>query len=226
MPGWKTAGGDWQVRDGALCQLSDGEGVKALAGDPHWSDYTLTLKARKISGNEGFLILFNNQNSDEKYWWNLGGWANSRHNLEGGGLPESSVPGRIETGRWYDIKVEIHGAKVTCYLDGKVVHRVTRSPIPWLASTAGLTAKGDELILKVVNGGGKPMDSQVSLRGLPEIKPTARMISMTGSGPLEENSFASPHNIAVLEQTISGIAPEFRHTFPAYSVTIFRMKVK
>ena len=148
-------------------------------------------------------------------WWNIGGGCTSRHGLEGGGLPDSSVPGRIETGRWYDIKVEVHGAKVTCYLDGKVVHRVTRSPIPWLASTAGWTAKGDELILKVVNGGGKPMDAQVSLRGIPDVKPTAHMISMTGSGPAEENSFANPHNISVQEQTIEGIGPEFRHTFPA-----------
>jgi alpha-L-arabinofuranosidase len=227
MDGWKTAGtGRWEVRDGALRQLSDGEGVKALAGDPQWTDYTLTLKARKISGNEGFLILFNNQNADEKYWWNIGGWGNTRRNLEGGGLPDSSVNGRIETGRWYDIKVEIQGTKVTCYLDGKVIHRVTRTPIPWLASTAGLTAKGDELILKVVNGGSKPMDTHVSLRGLPEVKSKAQILSLTGSGPNEENSFANPHNVPVVEQAIEGIRPDFRHTFPAYSVTIFRVKVK
>ncbi len=226
ISGWKLAGGDWQVRDGALRQTGNGEGVKALAGDAKWTDYTLTLKARKISGNEGFLILFNNQNSEEKYWWNIGGWANSRHNLEGGGLPESSVPGRIETGRWYDIKVEIQGAKVTCSLDGKVIHRVTRTLVPWLASTAGWTAKGDELILKVVNGSGKPKDAAVSLKGLPEVKPTARMISLTGGGAAEENDFANPRKIAAQEQTIEGIGQEFRHSFPAYSVTILRLKVK
>ena len=230
MTGWKTASGQWQVRDGALRQTGNGEGVKALAGDPKWTDYTFTLKARKISGNEGFLILFNNQNSEEKYWWNIGGWANSRHNLEGGGLPESEVPGRIETGRWYDIKVEIKGAKVTCSLDGKVVHRVTRSLVPWLASTAGWTAESwgrDELdSCKVVNGSGKPKDAQISLKGLPEVKPTARVISLTGGGPAEENDFANPRKIAVQEQTIEGIGREFRHTFPAYSVTILRVKVK
>jgi alpha-L-arabinofuranosidase len=232
MSGWKKAGGDWQVRDGALRQTGNGEGVKALAGDPQWSDYTLTLKARKVSGNEGFLILFNNQNTDEKYWWNLGGWGNSRHNLEGSGLAESAVPGHIETGRWYDIKIEVHGKHVTCSLDGKVIHRVTREPVPLLASTAGWSAGApaqqgrDELILKVVNGGRKPMDTKVSLQGVPDVKPTAQMFSLTGGGPNEENSFANPHNIPVLEQVITGIAPEFRHTFPAYSVTIFRLKAK
>jgi alpha-L-arabinofuranosidase len=226
MDGWKTAGGDWKVRDGALQQLSSGEGVKALAGDPTWTDYTLTLKARKISGNEGFLILFSNESTDDKYWWNLGGWVNARHNLEGAGLPDSAVNGNIETGRWYDIKVEVNGQHVTCSLDGKVIHRVTRSAIASAAATAGLTAKGDELILKVVNGGKKALDTQVSLRGLPEVKSTAQVISLTGGGPSEENSFADPRSVVPVEQSIDGIGPEFRHTFPAYSVSIFRLKVK
>ncbi len=54
MAGWQTAGGQWEVRDGALCQLGDDDGVRALAGDPKWTDYTLTLKARKISGDGRF----------------------------------------------------------------------------------------------------------------------------------------------------------------------------
>ena len=198
----------------------------ALAGDPKWTDYTLTLKARKLSGNEGFLILFNNMNMTETYWWNLGGWGNTLDKLEGAGLPEDTKPSKIETGRWYDLKVEVQGRHVTCYLDGKVIHRVTRQALPSVAATAGLTAKGDELIVKVVNGGGKDLDTQVSLRGLPAVESTALMYCLTGRGPGEENSFAQPRNVAVQQQTIEGVGPEFRHAFPAYSVTVFRVKVK
>ena len=39
------------------------------------------------------------------------------------------MPSRIETGRWYDLKVEVQGRHVTCYLDGKVMHRVTREAL-------------------------------------------------------------------------------------------------
>jgi alpha-L-arabinofuranosidase len=223
--GWETAGGDWKVRDGALCQTSDGNGVRALAGDRSWTDYTLALKARKVSGSEGFLILFNSQNMQETYWWNLGGWGNSRHKLEGAGLPETPVPGKIETGRWYDIRMEIQGLQVACYLDGKLIHRVRRSPLPALAATAGLTAKGDELILKVVNGGGLALDAEVSLRGLPHVQSAARMYVLTGRGPDEENSFAQPRNVAV-RQAAAGVGPQFRHSFPAYSVTVFRLRTR
>jgi len=51
--GWKKLGdGDWAVKDGALRQNTESEFVRALAGDKSWTDYTLTLKARKIGGRE------------------------------------------------------------------------------------------------------------------------------------------------------------------------------
>ncbi len=140
--------------------------------------------------------------SKRTYWWNLGGWGNTQHKLEGDGFPDAGVPGKIETGRWYDIKIEVHGLQVTCSLDNKVVHRVTRSPLPSLAATAGLTAKGNELILKVVNGGDKALESQLSIRGLPEMKSIADLYVLTGRGPDEENSFAAPRNISVHQETI------------------------
>ena len=50
--GWKLLGdgADWQVQDGALRQGAEKEFIRALAGDKAWTDYTVTLKARKISG--------------------------------------------------------------------------------------------------------------------------------------------------------------------------------
>jgi hypothetical protein len=58
--GWKLLGDGaaWSATGGALRQTAEKEFIRALAGDKSWTDYTLTLKARKISGAEGFLILF------------------------------------------------------------------------------------------------------------------------------------------------------------------------
>ena len=69
----------WQVKDGALQQTEIKDDVRAIAGDKSWKDYTLTLKARKLGGAEGFLILFNVQDDHAKSWWNIGGWGNVRH---------------------------------------------------------------------------------------------------------------------------------------------------
>jgi alpha-L-arabinofuranosidase len=225
MQGWNVAGGQWVVRDGALCQVGDGEGVRALAGNPDWSDYTLTLKARKTGGAEGFLVLFTNQTSREKYWWNLGGWRNTRHALEGAGLPEVSVNGRIETGRWYDIKVEIKGPRIACYLDNRLIHSVKRRTGAALAATAGLSQRRNELILKVVNSGPKSLKTRISLRGMKRVESQAQAVVLEGRSPDDENSFDEPARVAPRREAIGQIAPDFTHVFPACSVTILRLKV-
>lgn len=123
---WKMQQGQWQVVNGALRQTSDAEGAKALIGDPTWSDYTFSLKARKLGGKEGFLIIFGSAGDDAKTWWNLGGWDNTQNKIE---LPNANVSpsaGQIETGRWYDIRVEVQGSTVKCYLDGQLVQQATR----------------------------------------------------------------------------------------------------
>lgn len=125
--GWKTQGGKWQTAEGALRQTSEEEGVRALVGDMNWSNYTLSLKARKLSGKEGFLIIFGSPGDDTKSWWNLGGWGNTKHALELPGASSAQVPGKIETGRWYDVRVEVEGGKVRCFLDSKLVQEGTRS---------------------------------------------------------------------------------------------------
>lgn len=126
MQGWTTTGGQWRVVNGALRQTGTEEDARALAGDPGWTDYTLTLKARKLGGKEGFLILFGAPGDATKSWWNLGGWDNTQHGLEAPGVASPTVPGKIETGRWYDIKIEVRGPTVKCYLDNKLVQQATR----------------------------------------------------------------------------------------------------
>jgi hypothetical protein len=126
LEGWKTTGGKWEVVDGVLRQSAAERNVRALFGDANWSDYTLTLKARKIGGSEGFLIFFGSPGDDTKSWWNLGGWGNTKHALEGPDFASDPVPGQIETGRWYDIKIELQGPTVKAYLDGKLVQQATR----------------------------------------------------------------------------------------------------
>src|SRR6185437_6426826 len=83
---WKKLGdGDWSLDRGALRQKAEKEFVRALAGDKSWTDYTLTLKARKISGSEGFLVLFHITDDDDRTWWNIGGWNNTQNAIENGG---------------------------------------------------------------------------------------------------------------------------------------------
>ena len=123
MTGWKTRRGTWKVVDGALRQTSRETDCRALIGDPQWCNYTLTLKARKLGGDEGFLILIGLPDVDSgiQSWWNIGGWGNTTHALQVPGVAADRAGGRIENNRWYDIKVELSGKTIRTYLDGQLV---------------------------------------------------------------------------------------------------------
>ena len=223
LRGWKTSGGKWQVADGALRQTSGNTDVRAVTGDKNWRDYTFSLKARKLSGAEGFLIPFQVQRDKEKSWWNLGGWGNKEHGLEVPGIHADRVPGRIETGRWYDIKIECLGAHVRCYLDGKLIHDVSREPLQSLYASASRVKKSGELILKVVNGNSQPLATDINLKGLSKVK-TATAIVLTSTSELDENTLDEPTKVVPKTQTLNVTGPSFRQTFPGNSVTVLRLK--
>jgi alpha-N-arabinofuranosidase len=69
--GWRFNTPNWKAQDGVLQQTGDRINSRATTGDRNWSDYTYELKARKISGSEGFLILFNVQDNNSHLWWNV-----------------------------------------------------------------------------------------------------------------------------------------------------------
>jgi alpha-L-arabinofuranosidase len=226
--GWKfSGGGNWKVVDGVLRQNANVEGAKALIADKRkWGDCTLTLKARKLSGAEGFLILFNQQNKTQKSWWNIGGWGNSRHSLEADGFTVPEVNGTIETGRWYDIKVELKGAGVKCYLDGKLVHESTQTAAKALYASATLSATGDEVILKTVNTAAQPLTTEINLSGIAGVDRKAKASVLSSADPMDENTVDQPTKVAPVELVLDNAAASFPYTFPGNSVSVIRLKIK
>ncbi|MGD0519304.1 MAG: alpha-L-arabinofuranosidase C-terminal domain-containing protein, partial [Thermoguttaceae bacterium] len=202
--GWKLLGeGDWNADDGVLSQHSAAENVRAILSDKFFTDCTYSLKARKLGGTEGFLILFNVEDENAKSWWNLGGFANTRHAIEMFGT-NALVPGSIETGRWYDIKIERKGEKVNCYLDGKLVQS-TEAPAPrrWrIYATAARDDNSGEIILKVVNPAGEPADTLVRLKGVAKVAGKADVTILAGTSLADENSIAEPKKIAPATSSI------------------------
>ena len=45
-------------------------------GETEWENYTLSLKAKKISGPKGFNIYFGKSDDKNQLIWEIGGWAN------------------------------------------------------------------------------------------------------------------------------------------------------
>jgi alpha-L-arabinofuranosidase len=229
LDGWKASSGQWKVADAAVRQTSESEDCRIVAGEKLPDRYVYRLKARKLGGNEGFLIMFHVEASDNFMWWNVGGWDNSKHALEhctasGKHILGREVPGSVETNRWYDIRVEVTGERIHCYLDEKLIHDVRRPRLKSLFAVASRAEQSGEIILKVVNAAGNSRDTLVNLNGVRDVEPSGRAIVLTSPSPADENSLAEPTKVSPREQRIDHVAASFQHTFPANSVTILRVK--
>jgi alpha-L-arabinofuranosidase len=224
LEGWKTSRGSWSVSKGALQQTLEETDVQAVAGQPDWTDYAYSLKARKLGGREGFLILFQVPADGTRNWWNLGGWRNTAHGLQGPGFPDTRVKGSIETGRWYDIRIELKGSNVKCYLDGKLVQEATRRIAPTLYAVAGRDDETNELIVTVVNAGSQEVEAIIELRGLQSVASEASVVVLTSPHPDDENSNAEPDKVVPREERVKVPGPEFSRSLPANSVTLMRVR--
>jgi alpha-L-arabinofuranosidase len=224
--GWRTEGGDWSVREGAYRQAKTEIGLSWFGERESWTNYTLTLKARKLAGAEGFIIAFG-RNDGARLWWNLGGWGNNEHaiefNQDGVGR---HVRGSIETGRWYDIKVELADRRISCYLDGQLVHDETALPPQQFFAVAGPDALRGELVVKAINLSAQPINAELNIAGAGKLGPTARVTVLSSGRLNDNNSLTDPIKVTPLTTTRPAEGGKFSHEFPAHSLTVLRVKTR
>lgn len=220
--GWQTDGGRWSVVDGAYRQSDSVVGL-SFFGDESWSDYTLTLKARKLSGAEGFLVCFARKDN-ERNWWNVGGWGNTEHAIE---FNQNSlgrhVSGSIQTNRWYDLRVELKEQRIRCSLDGKVIHdEPVRNPERFFASAGRDEPKG-EWVLKAINAQAEPVSADINVAGVVLPAAEANLIVLKSERGSDNNSLDQPTKVVPQHEKAAVSGPTFRHEFPPYSLTVMRI---
>ena len=222
---WREDGGNWSVVDGAYRQGDAATGLSYF-GDENWTDYTLTLKARKLNGPEGFLVAFGKKGGD-KYWWNIGGWGNTRHAIEFNqnevGAPRN---GRVEANRWYDIKVQIEGRRIRCYLDGNLVHDVTASGTDRFFAEAGRDEGSGDILLKAINTSAQPVTTALNVAGMKKLASRAEITVLKSDRLDDNNSMEDPKKIVPVTSEAAIAGPNFTYEFPAYSFTLMRIKAK
>ena len=221
----KTGQGDWSVHDGVLLQNAIATGVTAYVGDKTWKDYTITLKARKLSGDNGFQIYFHNNRNSGRTRWDIGGYNNSTNEMNIG-LKSESMKGSVEPGRWYDVKLEIIGNTVKGYLDGKLIQEVSADNLNTknLCASASQDDITGDIILKVVNTGATAVKSKIILNGAASLTGTGNAIVLTSSSPLDENSLEQPTKVSPKTVEIKFLGTSISRAFPANSLTIIRLK--
>ncbi|MFG3320266.1 alpha-L-arabinofuranosidase C-terminal domain-containing protein [Streptomyces sp. NPDC048171] len=224
---WTHSGaGSWTVQDGAYVQTDTAaENTMVTAGDPGWQNYDLHVRATKKAGKEGFLVAFGVKDTGNYYWWNLGGWNNTRSAVEqaadGGKSTLLSKAGSIETGRAYDIDVEVRGRQVTLYLDGEEWGSFTDDkPAEPFRQVVTEDARTGDLIVKVVNAQDTAARTAVDLGGA-KVAAKARVTTLAADQDAVNTETTTP--VTPVRSTFSGVAGEFEYTFPANSVTFLRI---
>ncbi len=231
--GWGIRRGSWKVEGDSLRQTTMEDDTHASAGDAKWTDYTYHLKAKKLGGEEGFLVLFHVQNSQNYMQWNIGGWGNSRSAIQQHANGDVHEVGRatgttVETGRWYDIKIVTSGTHVKFYLDDKLITQITETDKPIVSplyAGASRVSRTGEIIVKVVNVSGEPIFAQLNLDGLVGSVTSGEGWVLVGK-PEDQNSIAEPKKVAPHKIRVGDVPQHMTRTYLPYSVTVLRLKTQ
>ncbi len=220
--------GAWSLTDGVLKQTSEEEDRRAIVerfAIPKANKVTLSLKAKKLKGYEGFIIMMA-LGQDRELQWNLGGWGNTVHAFQvDGERTGKGVEGRIETDRWYDIKLVREGKTLSAYLDGKLIEQIEDVAVPNFAAVAGIDEKKNEIILKVVNGSSSERAVRLNLDGMKATTKATGFV-LGGGGLFEENSFEQPSKFAPRKFDLPRLSPSAVVKFAPHSFTVLRIPRK
>ena len=228
---WKGVRGEWKVKDSAFAQTAMGAQRFAWLQGKSFDTYTLKLKARKTSNaTNAFIIPFAVKDDNTMLRAHIGSNVNNNSVFESviNGTNVSDLtnqkrmPAKIETGRWYDVTLEVGYDKVDCYLDGKLLMSYTE-PQKFF-SIAGRDQKTGDIIVKVVNATASPYKADIELKGAVKPAPMADLVTLAADSPQVENSFSEPTKYVPVHTGITGVKNSFEQVFQPYSISVLRIK--
>ena len=233
---WETTNGDWSIDDnGVISQMSDNTGAVCYYASPDMRNYTLTLKARKLSGGEGFQIGVAADDALNYYRVNIGGWGNTtakvQHIVNGvssssGNVAEQSYVGNvhINDNEWYDVKVEVTDDEIKAYLNDEFIcsYKKPKEYGPVYSSSVYDEETGD-VIVKVVNTMDSDVNIGMNVSGETITSNIAKTTVMSGDTNLE-NSLDNKNAIVPKEIELTNASNNFTYNAPADSFSIIRLK--
>ncbi len=202
-------------------------GSASYIGDTSFSNYTYTVKAKKLSGSEGFLIPFAVKDQKNFYHWNIGGWNNTRSVVEEalGGTKNTVSDIRnvnIQIDRWYEIKVVVNKDTITCYLDDKEMHVIKVPEVFPIYQTVSKEEESGDIIVKLVNVQEKERNIAIQLENC-NITGEATVEVLANEDYEAENSLKNPENVIPITSNIK-LTKNYEYMAPANSVSILRIK--
>ncbi|WP_241826833.1 alpha-L-arabinofuranosidase C-terminal domain-containing protein [Streptomyces graminilatus] len=227
---WQPESGVWKPDGEALIRQTRNDASSdtrlSLADAVAGPSYVFAVRARKTAGTEGFVLGFGGTSAADRYEWSVGGWKNrstrlqrvdegTRHDIT------DPVPNPVETGRWYDLRVEVDGLRFRCFRDGELVHDfedVRREPEVLAVSAVRDSAHG-EVIIKIANATADTVTARLNLAGADGDTEFTRTTLATQ--PHATSRF-EPAPASPVEDRVTGRI----HDLPPCSFTVLRTRAK
>lgn len=230
--------GEWSVKNGALYQNSlntDTDrykvGSAAYFGNTEWKNYTFECDATKLDGAEGFLITFAANDTDNNFFWNIGGWGNTYsavQRLENGSKSVGSAKSDfiVEENKTYHIKIVVNENSVKGYIDGKqyLEYKLsgTKSNVYQVVSK---DKKGD-VIIKLVNITDEQKTFAINTGESEKTELNILVSEVSGEEKSAENGINEDEKVKYKEYELTAESEKFAYTVPKYSTTVLRIKGK
>lgn len=229
--------GDWHIRGGKLVQQAtelayNNYGACAFFGKEDWSNYTFTFEATKQEGAEGFYIPFLIEDENNMFFWNIGGWGNTKSAVQrvvngnkSGEIPCTVTDFTVEDGRTYEIMIVVEGTRIKGYIDS--VLQFDYETLGGTNANAYQVVSRDketgDIIIKLVNVTDKDRVFAVNIANLGQVSTTATVNQVAGDSLDNDNILGAQEDCIMEEFTIEGISDSFNYTAPMYSVTAIRI---
>lgn len=234
----KDLEGDFKIKDGALIQNSTDPqttdfGSLLFFGDSSWTNYTYTVEATKLVGEEGFFIpILANDNST--YYWNIGGYGNTVSCLQQFcyGFKTGQLEGTVKDfealqNKAYQLKVEVNGTNIKCYIDDELyVDYDSSSTAEAEAYQVVSTDDSGDIIVKLVNVTGSEKSFAVNIDNAENLAPQANAYQVKADDIGFENIYGENDQIGMDSFQLNGISAKFNYTAPKYSATVIRLHTK
>ena len=237
---WQKGAGQWTTSQTEISQSGNQEPAMIVAPGTieAGKKYTFKVQAKKNSGAEGFLVMIGYKDARNYQWYNIGGWSNAQNNVEqanGGNRVQLARERRfqVETGRWYDLQVDVEGDSIHCYIDGRLDFACKSQKGGAMEGVFASTTIDDKekmMYVKVVNVGEGYADGTLNLRncsvdtGRDDALRLIRLFSENGT---DENTIQEPRKIYPGEGRIKAETPtQVLFQVPAYSVNILKVRIK
>lgn len=199
--GWKNNGGAWSTSGGTKMETGNATPALSINTKTLPDNYTITLKARKDGGNEGFLIAFDYYDDNNYTWWNIGGWGNTQHAVEicrgGSKTTTTATSGSIETGIWYNLKIEVAGGHARLYINDELVNECDLADSPAASKaiyqSAQLNDAGDKMTLKIVNPTSETKIVKLNFTNMKA--ESGSVIRLTSNSDTDENTMKDPYKV-------------------------------